>query len=511
MKKTIFFILALFICLQGFAQNKIVNKIDSTQMFIGATLKAIQAIAIESIKKYEVGQIFLSKEHPLVTNLMNFDDKDSYKIENYFNFGVFDNCNIAIYSKSSTTVSNFETVIENLSGSANDGQGAIQMNAIKSYIKSGDCNLKGNYSVNGNFIFFQDAKVLCENKDSHSFCKIVDGSTCYFNDIKFQYSNGFWVAKSSPVIVPIIDLSDITAFTDTSAKVDGYVVREGGACVSDRGICFSTSENPSITNNKIAIGQGRGSFKWNLSGLTANTTYYVRAYATNSNGTGYSNQIQFTTSGDNGTFVYSGKTYHFKKIGTQTWLTENLAYLPDEFRYDRYITYTTPEYSVADYSGNVADSSKLTENYKTYGVLYNWPAAVNACPCGWHLPSDEEWKILERYLGMLETGSDSRIRRSNNEVANQMKEVGTIHWKSPNVKSNNKSGFTALPGGYIENFNYRSEAIGFSACFWTSTEREKEDAWCRRLGYFLGFYGIHKMPAFKNYKYSVRCIKDETK
>ena len=147
MKNKIIFIPAFFtfICLQGFAQNKI----DSTQFYINATLKAIRKIAITNIEQNQMGQILLSKEHPLVANLMNFEDKDSYKNENYTTFGNFDNCKIDIYTKSSIKMNNFETVMENLPGSKDNVQWTT-MSAIKSYIKSGDCDLKGNYSVNGN-------------------------------------------------------------------------------------------------------------------------------------------------------------------------------------------------------------------------------------------------------------------------------------------------------------------------------------------------------------------------
>ena len=505
MKKTfvIIQVLVIIICVQGFTQNKI----DSTQFYINATLKAIQTMAIKSIEENQMGQILLSKEHPLVANLLNFEDKDSYKNENFTTFGIFDNCTIAVYTKSTIQMNNFETVLENLPGSKDNLQW-VKLGSVKSYIKSGSCDLKSNLLVNGNSISFQDAKILCENKDSLSLCKIIEGAICYFNDIKFQYMNSMWLAKSSPSVLPTLDISDITAFTDSTAKVDGIVVRDGGASVTERGICFNTSENPSIINDKITEGNGRGSFTGVLSGLKVNTAYYVRAFATNSSGTGYSEQIKFTTTGgDNGIFNYSGKTYHFKKIGTQTWMTENMAFLPDDITPSMYITYTTPNYSVPLYDGKDGNAAKLTDIYKTYGVLYNWPAAMKVCPCGWHLPSDSEWNILEKKLGLLETGSESRIERSEADVANQLKETGALHWKIVNKKSNNYSGFNALPGGYSD-AKYSSDDIGYAAYFWSSTETDEKQAWNREIVDYLHYDGIIKRTGFKNFKFSVRCIKD---
>ena len=83
--------------------------------------------------------------------------------------------------------------------------------------------------------------------------------------------------------------------TVTSATVGGNITSDGGAEITARGVCYSTTENPTIEDTKVASGSGVGEFSCNLTGLTFNTTYYVRAYATNSKGTAYGNQITFKT------------------------------------------------------------------------------------------------------------------------------------------------------------------------------------------------------------------------
>ncbi len=107
-----------------------------------------------------------------------------------------------------------------------------------------------------------------------------------------------------------------------------------------------------------------------------------------------------------------GTHYNAVKIGNQVWMAENLKYLPSVVGPGTG-SQTTPYYYVYGYDSTVVADAKATSNYTTYGVLYNWPAAMNeatssssnpsgvqgACPTGWHLPSDAEWTELTDYLG----------------------------------------------------------------------------------------------------------------
>lgn len=102
---------------------------------------------------------------------------------------------------------------------------------------------------------------------------------------------------------------------------------------------------------------------------------------------------------DSGTFIdeRDGHEYKWVKIGEQIWMAENLAYLPEVYPL-RFQSYTDPYYFVLYYDGNDAEEAKDTENYKNYGVLYNWTAACIVCPEGWHLPSFNEWENLAQYI-----------------------------------------------------------------------------------------------------------------
>ena len=172
----------------------------------------------------------------------------------------------------------------------------------------------------------------------------------------------------------------------------------GGSSVTERGVCFNTSSNPTIANSKVPSGSGPGTFTSILSGLTAATTYYVRAYAIKSTGTTYGNQISFTTASPNyGTVTdIDGNVYTTITIGTQVWTVENLkttryrngVSIPNVTDNAAWATQTTGAYSnYNNDEGNVA----------TYGRLYNWYAATDAnniAPSGWHVPSYAEWDVL---------------------------------------------------------------------------------------------------------------------
>jgi gliding motility-associated-like protein len=96
-------------------------------------------------------------------------------------------------------------------------------------------------------------------------------------------------------VPPSITTTTASAITFTTATSGGNITFDGGAPVTARGVCWSTSPSPTISNSLTSNGTGVGSFTSNLAGLSPGTTYYVRAYATNQSGTGYGNEITFTT------------------------------------------------------------------------------------------------------------------------------------------------------------------------------------------------------------------------
>ncbi len=102
---------------------------------------------------------------------------------------------------------------------------------------------------------------------------------------------------SGVIITPTITTNPVSSITQTSAVCGGNVTSDGGASVTTRGVCWSTAVNPTISHSKTTNGAGTGSFTSSITGLSANTPYYVRAYASNSKGTSYGANQMFTTLG----------------------------------------------------------------------------------------------------------------------------------------------------------------------------------------------------------------------
>jgi uncharacterized protein (TIGR02145 family) len=207
---------------------------------------------------------------------------------------------------------------------------------------------------------------------------------------------------TNPLTVPELSTTRATGITQTSAITGGNISYDGGADVTARGVCWGTSPGPTISGNYTSDGVGAGTFVSNLTGLTINTKYYVRAYATNSIGTNYGNEIFFSTKGATGTVSdVDGNTYQTIQIGTQIWMAENLkttkyndeTSIPNVTDATEWLNLTTPGYCW--YNNDAA-------TYKTpYGAMYNW-YAVNTgklCPAGWHVPSEPEFYVLDDYLG----------------------------------------------------------------------------------------------------------------
>ena len=194
-----------------------------------------------------------------------------------------------------------------------------------------------------------------------------------------------------------------------------------------------------------------------------------------------------------------GNSYKTVKIGTQTWMAENLKVskysdgttIPNIIDNAQWSQLTTGAWSY--YNNDAANNAK-------YGKLYNWYAVSktsngnkNVCPTGWHVPTDAEWKVLTDYLG------------GDSIAGGKLKEVGTTSWKSPNTDATNTSLFTGLPGGYRDNDgNYYD--VGYLGYWWSSTEDSTNDAWGRDLDLSDG--SAHRNDRGKRGGLSVRCLRD---
>ena len=295
------------------------------------------------------------------------------------------------------------------------------------------------------------------------------------------------------VSLPTLITSVISSVTSTTAIGGGNITSDGGASITARGVCWSTSANPTIANSKISQGTGTGTFTCSITGLTPATTYYYRAFATNSVGTSYG-EIQickptFTTNHlATGTITdIDGNTYNTITIGNQTWMMEDLR---------------TTHYRNGEAIINVPDSlTWINATYGAYsnygnsskaGMFYNWFAASdsrNIAPVGWHVPTNSDLTTLLTYLGGAEVAGEKM--KSETFLSND-------------CYSNNLSGFSGLMNGW--RYNGKFEYAGTLSGWWTSTLSNPSDAYSLNLdnGVVYAMQGL----TLKKVGLNIRCVKD---
>ena len=294
---------------------------------------------------------------------------------------------------------------------------------------------------------------------------------------------------------PTIITIPVAYITESSALSGGEITSDGGSLVTNRGVCWSTMPNSTIWDAHTSDSSGMGSYQSTITGLQPETSYYVKAYATNRAGTAYGQEVVYDNSWKQcGIFIdiRDKKDYEWVRIGDQVWMAENLAYLPSVSPSSEGSN-TEPYYYVYGYEGSSVNEARATDNYDTYGVLYNWPAAMNACPDGWHLPTDEEWTQLTDFFG------------GEVVAGGKLKETGTAHWYSPNTGASNETGFTALLGGYRHG-NGDFCDIGKLGYWWSATEYNTDGAWYRSMTFSSS--NVYRYRYDEHYGWSVRCLRD---
>ncbi len=348
------------------------------------------------------------------------------------------------------------------------------------------------------------------------------GGTSYGSQVSFTTTDVLPKVTTSAV-------SNISGTTDITATCGGNVTDMGLDDVTARGVCWSTSENPTISDSHTTDGSGLGSFTSDITSLTAGNTYYVRAYATNSAGTAYGNQVNFTVPLIDGKSCpgtptvtdHEGNVYATVLIGTQCWMRENLRTTTSP-KTGTYLVNTEHKTTVnrsSYYGSKVAHwymNDSTTYAPKGYGLLYNWCAAMDTanptnyvevptpsnsgnntafgitvtsnhrgiCPAGWHLPSYSEWNTLRNNYSpddLLASGND---------------------WASSH---SNATGFTALPAGYFGNgyASFQGAGTGNKTYFWSCTGGTDG-----AQALLLQNNQKNLSLTDKNYGMSVRCIKD---
>ena len=208
---------------------------------------------------------------------------------------------------------------------------------------------------------------------------------------------------------------------------------------------------------------------------------------------------------ESGTFVDSrdNREYKWFRIGEQVWMAENLAWLPS-MNGQAVGSDTNPAYYVYGYMGTSVVEAKLTSNFINYGVLYNREASLTACPGGWSLPGDSDWKELELFLGMSALSVDSLDVRFSGSVGKKLKSVSG---GNNGGDDDNTNGFNALPAGG-GNTSCVFGGLGEYAVFRTSTESGASYSIVRALGFIDD--GVIRGETEHAGGYSVRCLFNKT-
>ena len=318
--------------------------------------------------------------------------------------------------------------------------------------------------------------------------------TAYGNQVSFT---------TTIIVLPTLITTDLSLITSISARSGGNISHTGGAVITAKGVCWSTSENPDTGDNLTVDAAGTANFVSNITGLTNGTVYYVRSYATNSAGTAYGNQITFITPVTD----IEGNVYKTVQIGTQVWMAENLKVTKLNDNTDiplvpgnpEWIAMSTPAYSWL---------SNNSANKDVYGANYNW-FAVNTsklCPTGWHVGTDAEYNTMEMYLGISAAEVNNWDFRGTDEGT---KLKGTTTW-ADGGNGTNASGFNALAGGYRQWDDGSFPGIGVITYFWTASDDAANGhptvGWYRRVD--SNETRIHKGATEKEGGKYVRCLKD---
>ena len=330
---------------------------------------------------------------------------------------------------------------------------------------------------------------------------INNAGTAYGNEVGFE--------TLFDDALPTVETEDITNVTINSATGGGNVISEGGRAVTARGVCWSENENPTLMDFHSFDGNGIGDFISQITALNPNTKYYVRAYATNYTGTAYGNQVAFTTS----TIVincpesieYSGQAYQTVQIGYQCWMAENLNIgtliqgenvMQDNGAIEKYC-YDDNPVNCDNYGGlyQMDEMMQYTTQEGTQGI----------CPNGWHIPTDEEWKILEGLVDSQYPVGDPEWDSIDCRGFDTGKNLKSTSGWNNNGNGSDLNGFMALPGGLRKTDGLLIN-LGYIGAWWSSSAYSDTDNW----GYVMRYDndGSCRNNYNKAYGFSVRCLMD---
>ena len=281
-------------------------------------------------------------------------------------------------------------------------ESALAVNA--NFFRQGSVYCNANYAIGTNF----------RNNQSNLMTTITNYFRVYaINNADAAYGNE--VSFITPKGLATITTAAIRSIAPLSTKSGGDIINDGGATITARGVCWSTSAHPTTPNFKTSDSPGVGVFTSTLTPLASQSTYFVRAYATNNYGTAFGNDVSITTGLINSVVDIDGNIYPYVVIGNQTWMASNLR--TSHFNNGDPITNGLSEFDWwknSSFGGGTIPAFTFpngdSSTNAAYGKLYNTNVLIdrrNACPTGWHVSTFNDWDTLLVNLGMSQSDIDN--------------------------------------------------------------------------------------------------------
>jgi uncharacterized protein (TIGR02145 family) len=390
------------------------------------------------------------------------------------------------------------TTVSNITGNSAQTGGTITSDGGSSITKSGVCwALHANPAVGDSLTvsgatsgsFASTLSNLVSNTTYYVRAYAINArGTAYGNEINFTTAKGLAAITTNP----------ISSLVPLSAQSGGTIVSDGGASITERGIVWSLSEHPTTERFKAVDHRTDPTFTDSITPIGSQTLYYVRAYAINSYGTSYGNEISFTSASADAVTDVDGNVYRYITIGTQTWMTSNLKVI--HYQNGDPITNGVSNFDWAlgttgAYTFPAGDSA----NDAVFGKLYNIYAVQDnrsICPAGWHVPTDGEWETLELYEGM--NPADTGTLDFRGTIGAKFLEGGSA---GLNIQ---KSGYL-YPDSPVPSY----DGLNVYGGAWSSTR--STDVGLDNLFFRIFNLSSDPGPIYKeygNYGLPIRCVKD---
>jgi len=317
-------------------------------------------------------------------------------------------------------------------------------------------------------------------------------------------------ASDQEISVPEVTITGVNSVSEKAAMV-GVDINDDGESVNSCGVCWDSLPNPTIMSNKTVDVVTTGRFSSFIKGLIRNRMYFLRAYATNSMGTTYSEEISFKTT-DRINDI-DGNEYSTVRIGNQLWLAENLrttkyndgSSIPNVTDFRQWITLNTDGFCW--YRNN-------SDFKKPFGGIYNWHAVNSGrlAPNGWHVPSSDEWNELFHFLATHDYGYQGDTTKIAKALADSAYfDILPPFWPSfvgspeNDASENNKSGFSGISNA-IRDQSDDFINMGRFCIWWSSTCINSQNAISK--GFLRDSVQVYEFQSPIIDGLSVRCIKD---